>query len=149
MSEEGGRTTQIVDGAYVTSTSLALLPFCSPPLLRVNMPTCSFHGKTNGTAWAFGCQQAYADPCSCNYTVQGLPAGVTCTRGHITALEFAFNGLQGQLSASLGLLGQLSELQLCGNPDLGGTFPPSVAKLVNLVNVDVSGCSMSGAIPDM
>ena len=61
MSEEGGRTTQIVDGAYVTSTSLALLPFCSL-LLASKFPASNplAHRAAASLARAAGDKAGYA-----------------------------------------------------------------------------------------
>jgi len=109
-----------------------------------------FHGGTNGTNWQFGCQHSFADPCNCSYTVQGLPAGVTCEDGHITSLQFAFNGLQGALSDSLGDLSHVTSFVACGNGALAGSLPASMVKnMAGLTELDVSGCAMTGTIPDV
>ena len=47
--------------------------------------------------------------------------------GLVTALDLSENGLSGTLPASLGELGQLTELRLGGNPSLSGLIPLSLS----------------------
>ncbi len=49
------------------------------------------------------------------------------TLGLVTALDLNENGLSGTLPASLGELGQLTELRLGGNPSLSGLIPLSLS----------------------
>lgn len=78
--------------------------------------------------------------------------GVTCQSGHVTRLRLAGNRLRGLLSAQLGGLASLEELDLGshGGPDgnqLAGPIPPELGALAQLRILDLDGNALSGDLP--
>ena len=70
--------------------------------------------------------------------------GVTCTGGHITQINLAYNMLLGTLSATLGQLNALQRLDLHGN-DLDGPLPATLGNLSALQYLDLSASGLAGA----
>ena len=111
------------------------------------------HRSTNGSGWTW-CHANLVDPCSCNFTVQGVVQGVSCkppmnTRNkeeqHITAINLPFNSLTGTLPPTLGALSALTSLQLEGNALHSAA--PKLTSLQNLTSLDLSGNNLSGELP--
>ncbi|MFN8491644.1 MAG: Ig-like domain-containing protein [Caldilineaceae bacterium] len=72
--------------------------------------------------------------------------GVTCTNGHVTALNLVNNNVTGFLPQALGDLSELTSLQLNGN-QLIGTIPATLGKLSKLGTLTLSENRLTGPIP--
>jgi len=72
--------------------------------------------------------------------------GVTCSNGHVTALNLGYNHLSGPLPAELGNLTSLTNLELFSN-QLSGSLPTQLGSLTKLTGLDMGGNKLSGSIP--
>ncbi|XP_075673742.1 putative leucine-rich repeat receptor-like protein kinase At5g49770 isoform X4 [Castanea sativa] len=56
--------------------------------------------------------------------------------------------LMGTLSSEISQLSELQTLDLSYNKNITGQLPSSIGNLMNLINLNLIGCSFSGSIPD-
>nr|XP_023895117.1 probable leucine-rich repeat receptor-like protein kinase At5g49770 isoform X3 [Quercus suber] len=56
--------------------------------------------------------------------------------------------LMGKLSSEISQLSELQTLDLSYNKNITGQLPSSIGNLMNLINLNLIGCSFSGSIPD-
>ncbi|BFG38216.1 hypothetical protein CerSpe_244900 [Prunus speciosa] len=74
---------------------------------------------------------------------------VTCDSMNRVNSLFIYSGrLSGQIPPQVGDLPYLVDLRLHKQPDLTGPIQPSIAKLKNLMSLDLSWTNISGSIPD-
>ncbi|XP_042428243.1 leucine-rich repeat receptor protein kinase HPCA1-like [Zingiber officinale] len=82
------------------------------------------------------------DPC-------GMPwDGVSCENSRVTSLRLSSMGIKGTLSADIGQLSALRDLDLSYNGDLEGQLTPNIGNLEQLTTLILAGCNFSGRIPD-
>ncbi|KAI9122670.1 hypothetical protein K1719_006510 [Acacia pycnantha] len=74
--------------------------------------------------------------------------GVTCTESRVTSIKLAGMDLNGQLSADIGSLSELQDLDLSYNKNLGGPLPKEIGNLKKLQDLFLVGCGFTGSIPD-
>lgn len=72
--------------------------------------------------------------------------GVTCSGGHVTALEIENNGLVGWIPAEIGNLSQLITLTITGG-QLPSGIPAAIGSLANLRHLDLSFNTLQWSIP--
>ncbi|XP_065635762.1 leucine-rich repeat receptor protein kinase HPCA1 isoform X3 [Quercus suber] len=82
-----------------------------------------------------------ADPCD-NWE------GIRCTNSRVTSLILTSMNLMGKLSSEISQLSELQTLDLSYNQNITGPLPSSIGNLLNLINLNLIGCSFSGSIPD-
>ncbi|KAJ9162732.1 hypothetical protein P3X46_022488 [Hevea brasiliensis] len=82
------------------------------------------------------------DPCG------GIWDGIQCSNSRITSIVLSGMGLTGTLTADIGNLPKLQNLDLSQNMGLKGTLPPAIGNLKNLVYLSLVGCSFVGPIPN-
>jgi hypothetical protein len=101
------------------------------------MPTTTGFGSADhefATTWTTN-----IDECEWSY--------VECDgNGVVTSLNLRFENAQGQIPADLGLLTDLTFLDLWGN-QLSGTIPSSLGALTALTYLDLNGNQLAGTIP--
>ncbi|KAM3714952.1 hypothetical protein ACJW31_01G372100 [Castanea mollissima] len=85
--------------------------------------------------------KASADPCD-NWE------GIKCTNSRVTSLILTSMNLMGKLSSEISQLSELQTLDLSYNKNITGPLPSSIGNLMNLINVNLIGCSFYGSIPD-
>ncbi|XP_075651400.1 leucine-rich repeat receptor protein kinase HPCA1-like isoform X2 [Castanea sativa] len=85
--------------------------------------------------------KASADPCD-NWE------GIKCNNSRVTSLILTSMNLMGKLSSEISQLSELQTLDLSYNKNITGPLPNSIGNLMNLINVNLIGCSFSGSIPD-
>ncbi|KAJ3687220.1 hypothetical protein LUZ61_016384 [Rhynchospora tenuis] len=81
------------------------------------------------------------DPCDT------LWDGIQCANGRVINLTLPGMNIKGTLNDSIGLLSELTHLDLSSNVDLGGPLPASIGELQKLTNLALQGCSFNGTIP--
>ncbi|KAJ1691854.1 hypothetical protein LUZ63_016009 [Rhynchospora breviuscula] len=81
------------------------------------------------------------DPCDT------LWDGIQCANGRVINLTLPGMNIKGKLNDSIGLLSELTYLDLSSNMDLGGPLPASIGELKKLTNLTLQGCSFNGTIP--
>jgi len=72
--------------------------------------------------------------------------GVTCSAGHVSALELRYNGLDGPIPAGISGLPYLVTLDLQHN-SLSGSIPTQLGSLANLQTLNLSVNHLAGSIP--
>ncbi|KAJ9162737.1 hypothetical protein P3X46_022490 [Hevea brasiliensis] len=82
------------------------------------------------------------DPCG------AIWEGIQCSNSRITSIVLSGMGLTGTLTADIGNLPKLQNLDLSQNMGLTGTLPPAIGNLNNLVYLSLVGCSFFGPIPN-
>ncbi|KAM4133995.1 hypothetical protein ACJW30_01G374700 [Castanea mollissima] len=82
-----------------------------------------------------------ADPCD-NW------GGIRCNNLRVTSLILTSMNLMGTLSSEISQLSELQTLDLSYNKNITGQLPSSIGNLMNLINLNLIGCSFSGSIPD-
>ncbi|KAL4655158.1 hypothetical protein ACB092_01G431400 [Castanea dentata] len=85
--------------------------------------------------------KASADPCD-NWE------GIRCTSSRVTSLILTSMNLMGKLASEISQLSELQTLDLSYNKNITGQLPSSIGNLMNLIHVNLIGCSFSGSIPD-
>jgi Leucine-rich repeat (LRR) protein len=74
--------------------------------------------------------------------------GVTVSEGHVTALNFAMNGLNGPLPAEIGDLSHLIDLGIAMD-QLAGPLPAALGTLAHLQTLDLCENAITGSLPDL
>jgi hypothetical protein len=105
-------------------------------LQRYSLLTLWFQGDT-GTTWDKSTNWLTEDECTW--------AGITCQSGVATEINFHNNGIQGSLSPDLGLLTDLTNLEIVEG--LSGSLPLEIGLWTNLENIDVNYNLLSGSLP--
>ncbi|KAF2317296.1 hypothetical protein GH714_019573 [Hevea brasiliensis] len=81
------------------------------------------------------------DPCG------GIWDGIQCSNSRITSIVLSGMGLTGTLTADIGNLPKLQNLDLSQNMGLTGTLPPAIGNLKNLVYLSLASNKFNGEIP--
>jgi hypothetical protein len=99
----------------------------------------AFYRSTAGPQWPLqGKWLTTSTPCSW--------AGLTCSNGHVTAIELNYNGLKGRLPPQLTQLTELRTLVLYFN-QLNGSLPAEMDRLTKLENLVLHNNKLSGSLP--
>jgi Leucine-rich repeat (LRR) protein len=99
----------------------------------------TFYNSTNGDNWTDNSGWLETNtPCGWK--------GVTCSGGHVLALNLSSNQLSGSIPPELGQLSNLEDLVLFSN-QLSGTIPAELGQLTNLTWLSLRGNQLSGTIP--
>ena len=138
---------------------LLFISFCiSGSLFAQDIPVAeknalqAIYTAANGDNWTNTTQRQgqwdFSTPVtSWNATTQTGWYGVTVTSGHVTDLKLSANNLDGTLSAGIGDLTYLKEINFENNK-LAGAIPSSFGQLVNLVNLAISGNKFNSFPPE-
>lgn len=105
----------------------------------------AFFFSTLGDFWLFN-DDWLVGPDECQWY------GITCSYpadGSITVsgIKLDTNNLRGTISVDLGLLRNLSKLELSTNPNLGGSLPTTLGNLKGLHSLNVGSCDLTGTFP--
>ncbi|KAE8707543.1 putative leucine-rich repeat receptor-like protein kinase [Hibiscus syriacus] len=82
------------------------------------------------------------DPCDDKWV------GTGCRDSRVISLKLPGMKLEGRLTGDVFSLSELQELDLSYNEGIGGSLPPTIGNLKNLINLILVGCGFFGPIPD-
>lgn len=97
-----------------------------------------------GRPWNFS-DMAKCNPCQDNW--QGVTCKVITQSMHIVDLKLVDLSLSGIISSNVSELSHLEHLTISTNRQLSGTISPKLAKLNELISLDLSGNTLIGSIP--
>ncbi len=99
----------------------------------------ALYNSTNGPNWTYNSGWLGSEsPCSWY--------GISCSEGHVTAIDLPINQLSGEIPAELEDLTELTQLKLENN-QLSGSIPPSLGNLGKLEYLCLAHNKLSGFLP--
>lgn len=126
---------------------IAVILFSFIPLLSANVTNGELealndlYNACDGTQWVNQTNWLVGDPCN------NLWYGVSCTSGHVTALQLTSNGLYGTLPSSLSNLYELESLIFDDN-EISGSIPSTFNQIKSLGKIDLHSNFFSSSIPN-
>ncbi|CAL9196240.1 unnamed protein product [Musa hybrid cultivar] len=100
------------------------------------LKSLSTQWKNTPTSWSHS-----DDPCGDNWE------GITCKDSRVKKLKLFNMGIEGTLHSDIQSLSELEHLDLSYNRNLGGSLPPSIGNLKQLVVLRLIGCNFGDRIP--
>jgi len=121
----------------VTSTTI----FAQVPTIERDA-LIALYNSANGSNWDVNINWNTAEPVD-------TWSGVIVANGHVTELVLAAINLEGTIPTQIGDLTSLTTLIFTGNDLLTGNIPSTISNLVNLNDLVLESCQLTGNLPSL